>query len=51
MNKYVVVRSLDALHLEELVNAKIKEGYKPLGGLCIGQDSTHGVIYVQAMIL
>ena len=51
MEKYIVVRSLDALHLGEMVNAKIREGYKPLGGLCVGHDSKHAVIYVQAMIL
>ncbi len=51
MDKYIVVRSLDARHLEELVNRKIKEGYKPHGGLCVGQDSTHRCMYVQAMTL
>lgn len=51
MDKYIVVRSLDARHLEELVNAKIVEGYYPLGGLCVAQDSTHRVMYVQAMTL
>jgi hypothetical protein len=51
MDKYIIVRSLDARHLEELVNAKIGEGYKPQGGLVVGTDPTHRTIYCQAMIL
>lgn len=51
MDKYIIVRSPNARHLEELVNDKMKEGYRPNGGLCIGSDSTHAVIYVQAMVL
>lgn len=50
MDKYIIVRSLDARHLEELVNTKIREGYAPLGGLCVAKDSTHSVVYTQAML-
>jgi hypothetical protein len=51
MDDYIIVRSLEARHLEELVNAKILEGYKPQGGVVVGSDSAHRCIYCQAMVL
>lgn len=51
MPKYIVVRSPDARHFEELVNQKMTEGYRPIGGLCLGSDRTHDTIYCQAMML
>jgi len=44
---YIIVRSSSS-HIGELVNIKIKEGYMPLGGICVHSlDATH----YQAMIL
>lgn len=51
MDKYIAVRSPDLRHLEQLVNAKMKEGYRPHGGLCLGREPHHPIVYVQAMML
>lgn len=51
MPKYIVVRSADLRHLEELVNRKIGEGYRPFGNITVSSDDLHPEIYLQAMML
>ncbi len=50
MDKYIVVRSADLRHLEELVNRKIGEGYKPMGSLTVSSDHMHPTIFLQPMV-
>lgn len=50
MDKYIVVRSADLRHLEELVNRKIGEGYKPIGSLTTTSDNLHATIFLQPMV-
>ena len=51
MPTYIVVRSPDMFTFEQQVQLKMQEGYRPIGGLVIAQDSNHGSVYHQAMIL
>ena len=51
MPKYIVVRSPDVRRFEELVNQKMTEGYRPIGGLQLGSCSPTAFIYCQAMML
>lgn len=51
MDKYIIVRSADIRHIEELVNRKIGEGYMPTGSLVVSTDALHPTIYLQAMLL
>lgn len=50
MDKYIIVRSADLRHLEQLVNQKIGEDYQPIGNLVVSEDSLHPTIYLQTMM-
>lgn len=45
--KYKIVWHTSTIGLESLVNDKIAQGWKPLGGLCYRYD---GDVYLQALI-
>lgn len=55
MIRYDVAAHHDLTKLVEIVNAQIKKGYKPLGGLCVSvsqttNNSSKDVRYTQALI-
>lgn len=43
--EYKVIKQYDKEYFEELVAEAIKEGWKPLGGVCFGDGD-----FIQAMI-
>lgn len=49
--RYVIVRSTYLHVFEKYVMEKMEEGYQPIGGVSVSQDSTRSVVYHQAMVL
>jgi hypothetical protein len=48
-DKYLVLQERTVEQLEKTVNAAIKTGYEPLGGVAV--HAGQGVSFVQAMLL
>ena len=58
MTEYIIVEAEEnslrettrAKPLQEAVNAKVQQGYVPLGGVAVRAAGTSGAVYMQAMI-
>lgn len=52
--RYAIIRYVEIEELVSMVNEKITEGWKPLGGIAIaerGEENCISFLYVQAMVL
>ena len=43
--EYIAIQRLNLLDLVAEINERIRQGYKPLGGICLSDN-----VYIQAMI-
>ena len=49
--KYEVIHAMQLADFEEQVNEKIKEGWEPIGGVCVDSPHNLPITFLQAMIL
>jgi len=54
VSKYKILEMDDLVELENLVNEYMREGWRPLGGICFAINppmcSAHPMLYAQAII-